>query len=126
MEKFRLIKYKALTTSLTTGNRCSHQYKEEERKLIEKYGYASHINCVDFIVRTNLFKCFKNHTVEDIAAEVTVVDRKGNIKYPKVYAAYCPNCNKYFIQQSTYDDLKHWGIILHRITIQYSLEMCLS
>lgn len=39
---------------------------------------------MDFIVRTNLFKCFKNHTVEDIAAEVTVVDRKGNIKYPKV------------------------------------------
>ena len=91
------------------------RYKEEERKLLEKYGHASHINCMDFIVRTNLFKCFKNHTVEDIAAEVTVVDRKGNIKYPKVHATYCPNCNKYFIQQSTYNDLKHWGIILHRV-----------
>lgn len=90
-------------------------FEKEEDTLIQQYSNVVHIGCADFIVRTNMFKCFKHHNVEDIAAEITIVDRKGNIIHPKVHATYCKTCNKYFIQQSTYEDLKHRGIILHRI-----------
>lgn len=77
--------------------------KKKERK----------INNGDFVVITNLFRCFhKEHLVEEIIGVISVVDRQGKIIERKVSGAYCPKCNCYYLLTSQYKKLKENGILL--------------
>ena len=77
--------------------------KKKERK----------INNGDFVVITNLFRCFhKEHLVEEIIGVISVVNRHGKIIERKVPGAYCPECNCYYLLTSQYRKLKESGILL--------------
>lgn len=57
----------------------------------------------DFIVRRSVFKC-KNagHRLQNITGIVKIMNRKGEIEDAHIPAGYCPDCNRYFIMENTY------------------------
>ena len=101
--------------------------KRVKKKIIKQPSYAvtkkmnqekkvRKINNGDFVIRTNLFKCFhKKHIVEEIIAIVSVVTKEGKIVEKKVPGAYCPKCNCYFLLEQQYKKLKESGILLCQV-----------
>lgn len=84
----------------------SNSKKEKEKKIIA-------INSNDFVVRTNLFKCYHNeHKVEEIIGIVKVIDRFGVEREKRIPCAYCPECKCFFMLISEYKKLSSFGIIL--------------
>ena len=73
------------------------------------------IDFVDIVVKTNVFKCNKNHNIEQIQAKVNVVDYFGDVAEITVSAGYCKECNCYFILEKDFNHLKTYGVILCRI-----------
>lgn len=76
---------------------------EKRKKRIE------HIPTTGFLVRTNTFKCIKNHGVEDIIAVFTVLNKNGRIVLVETPAGYCPKCGVFYIHDYTYQRLLTYG-----------------
>ena len=95
----------------------SNKHKESVKKSesnnaknITKIGFK------DFVVRSNVFKCTHDkHKIDNVVAEI-YIDEDGKRHLEKISAGYCPQCNIYFIMESTYENLKRRGIILCRIS----------
>lgn len=84
--------------------------KQNNTKNITKIGFK------DFVVRSNVFKCTHDkHKIDNVVAEI-YIDEDGKKHLEKISAGYCPQCNIYFIMESTYENLKRRGIILCRIS----------
>ncbi len=84
-----------------------YNYKKDYFKEIELSGKA------DFIVRTNLIKCnSKNHIIEDIKAEVAIVEKNGNYNKRIINAYYCRDCNLFYMYNGDYNKLIQYGIPL--------------
>ena len=62
-----------------------------------------------FLVRTNTFKCAKNHGVEDIIAVFTVLSRTGHIVIVEAPAAHCVRCGVFYIHEYTYQRILSYG-----------------
>lgn len=78
----------------------------------------SNKNIIEFknvVVKTNIFKCNKNHNIEQIQAIVKIVDFYGDITEKTVPVGYCKDCDCYFILEKDYHKLKRYGVILCRI-----------
>ena len=75
----------------------------------------------DFVIRRSVFKC-KNagHRLQNITGIVKIMNRKGEIEDAYVPAGYCPNCDRYFIMEITYQALKSKGVILCRVSDEKS------
>lgn len=75
----------------------------------------------DFIVRRSVFKC-KNagHRLQNITGIVKIMNHKGEIEDVHIPAGYCPNCDRYFIMENTYQALKSKGVILCRVSDEKS------
>ena len=92
--------------------------KEKETYYIKKRSPGKkineiHIESKDFVVRTNLFRCFhKEHLVEEIIGIVDIIDSRGQKYERKVPAAYCSICNCFYILTSEYNNLSASGVIL--------------
>ena len=70
----------------------------------------------DFVVRRNIFKCrFNNHTLQNINARISILNKNCNIVQTTISAGYCANCKTFFIMESTYQHLKRQGTLLCRI-----------
>ena len=77
----------------------------------------SSIDIEDFIVKRTVFKCtHSEHKLQDIDATIEVIDRYGEIKEATINAGYCPNCDVFFIMESTFQRLKYKGIPLCRVS----------
>ncbi len=76
------------------------------------------IGIKDFVVRQNTFKCMHNsHNIQNIDATVRILRKKdGKLIDKKLSAGYCPKCRIYFILESTFENLKMYGIPLCRIS----------
>lgn len=72
----------------------------------------------DFIVRSNLNRCvYKEHSLISITTSVSILTSGGIIE-EKFNAMYCEKCNKYYILESTYENLKRIGHICCKV-IEY-------
>ncbi len=69
----------------------------------------------DFVVKSNSTYCNKNHKVEDIVAVFIVLTSEGKVIEVERAAAYCRECNVYFIQNVIYESLKKLGTIMHQV-----------
>ena len=79
--------------------------------------HDNNIRIKDFVVRRTTFKCRHNgHVLQNIDAVINIIDRDGNVKQATVPAGYCPNCNVFFIMESTYQNLKARGTPVCRVT----------
>lgn len=73
------------------------------------------ITAHDFVVRRGVLKCRnRNHTLEDIQAEITTINRQGIVSQVMVPAGYCSDCNIYFIMDNIFQRIKHSGIPICR------------
>ncbi len=72
------------------------------------------INFADFVVLSNVFRCNKNHHIEQIQAQVAILTPSGEIENRQVGAGYCNECNIYFILETDFQYLSTFGILLCR------------
>ncbi len=95
------------------ANRNSAQPK----KLENIHTHDNAIRVKDFVVRRNVFKCRHNdHKLQNINAEISLINSIGEIVQSTVFAGYCPNCNIFFIMESTYENLKRRGTPICRVS----------
>lgn len=79
--------------------------------------HDNRIRVKDFVVRRTTFKCMhEGHALQNIDGIVEIINDKGNIIQTRVPAGYCPNCNVFFIMESTYQRLKMKGTPICRIS----------
>ena len=72
------------------------------------------ISFEDFVVRSNIFRCNKNHELESIQALISVLKHNGEISNEIVSAGFCKHCNCYFILERDYIRLRNIGLPLCR------------
>ena len=78
---------------------------------------AECIELEDFVVRRTTFKCLhQHHTLQNVDANIGLIDRLGNIIQAKASAGYCEECKVFFIMESTYQNLKLRGTPMCRIS----------
>lgn len=71
----------------------------------------------DFVIRRNTFHCLHgDHDHEKIVAIINVMAKSGTVYPREIPAAYCPQCNQYFIMENTFRRLKRIGILLCRVS----------
>lgn len=95
----------------------SYNHKEENKytkaTISNKLRKQIEINHGDFVVRTNLFRCFyKDHLVEEIIGLLKIITPQGKEVTDKVACAYCSKCNCYYMLTSEYNRVSQKGIIL--------------
>ena len=70
----------------------------------------------DFLVRRSTFKCqHNNHKLQNVTAEVQLVNQNGVLVSKTFTAGFCPECKVYFIMDSVFQNLKKNGILMCRI-----------
>lgn len=91
---------------------------QESRQIeIEEINVKPNIDVKDFVVRNTILKCVHNeHDIEDIVAELGVIDKKCEEQKIKVNAGYCKKCKIFFILESTYENIRNRGIPMCRIS----------
>ena len=70
------------------------------------------IDFATFVVRANLFRCNKKHTIESLEAVIDIVTPSGIVVQKEVPAGYCKECNTYFILSRDYECLHVYGVLL--------------
>lgn len=70
------------------------------------------ISFATFVVRTNLFKCNKSHSIESLNATIDIVTPSGIVVQKEIPAGYCKECNTYFILKRDYERLRVYGVLL--------------
>ena len=109
--------YSFLTKSYKAGSMAANEKNEVKKSNKLEKEHDNNIHVKDFVVRRNTFKCMHNdHTLKDIVGTVGVITQKGEVKQLKISAGYCPQCNIFFILESTYNYLKSKGTPLCRIS----------
>ena len=110
----QLIREKRITQPQETirENLLRNKSVEEERQLPK-----DRIELKDFVVRRTTFRCLhQHHQLQNIDADVGIIDRHGNIAQTKASAGYCPECDIFFIMESTYQNLKMKGTPMCRVS----------
>ena len=89
-----------------------------EQQLSDKtYAHDNTIRAKDFVVRRSVFKCMHNdHKIQNIDAVISIINKDGDVKETTVSAGYCPNCNTFFLMESTYAQLKSRGTPICRVS----------
>ncbi len=94
---------------------------EEEKNPKVKREIPDNINVKDFVVRRTTFKCMHNdHHLENIVAQLGIINSKGEVNNVRVSAGYCPECEIFFIMESTYQSLKSKGTPICRVSDEKS------
>ncbi len=117
-------KRKALQKKSANPNMIKPERSEisVEKEIINEKEALNKTNSIigikDFVVRRSAFKCMHNqHTIKNIEAVVKVMrKRDGTIVDKKVSAGFCEECNTYFIMESTFENIKKYGIPLCRVS----------
>ncbi len=68
-----------------------------------------------FLVRTNMFKCIRNHGIEDIIAVIRLLNTKGTIVQVEVPAARCDKCKVYYIHEHIFQKILTYGTPLCQV-----------
>lgn len=81
-----------------------------EKEISKVYEHDNSIGVKDFVIRRTTFRCLhKEHQLRNIQGNIDIIDKDGNVRQVSVPAGYCPNCNLFFIMESTYQVLKSKG-----------------
>lgn len=100
--------YQEILKSIKTA-----ETKEYKQKVKQLQANTRHISSDDFVVRTNIFRCvFEHHHLEEILGIIHIVKPDGTTMEEKVTAAYCQECDCYFLMRSEYERVAKKGILL--------------
>ena len=74
------------------------------------------ISIKDFVTRVGVFKCTnEKHLLIDIKCRIKVMTHQGIIDTHIIPGAYCETCNRYFILENDFQQLKSKGVLLCKI-----------
>jgi hypothetical protein len=109
VSKLRIRNNEELIKEFRKKRKTVERKQAATRKTLKKVGKN------DFVIRTNIIRCYdKNHKLEEIVGEFSVLSDSREITI-QVPAAYCPNCNCYFVLKSQYANIEKAGSPLFRI-----------
>ncbi len=92
------------------------EWEEKRKRRLNNLSELPQIGFKDFVVKKDTFKCMANdHEVTNIDAAVGIITNRGDTALQKVCAGYCQQCNKFFIMNSTFEELRKYGIPMCRI-----------
>lgn len=92
-------------------------YEIINKRVQEKIDEPMQIGYKDFLIKCNVLKCMhEEHRIINIVGIISIINDKGKIQTVKIPAGFCPECNIYFILESTYKSLKAKGTITCRVT----------
>lgn len=73
----------------------------------------------EFLTRITIKNCFAaNHDIEDIQAAVKVLRPNYTVTEEIVPALFCKTCNRYYLLESVYQELREKGILLCNVVEQ--------
>ena len=94
--------------------------KEDRRRRkldAQRIEHDNNLRVKDFVVRRTTFKCrHKDHKLQNINATISLINQNGEVKQATIPAGYCPNCNVFFIMESTYQNLILKGTLICRVS----------
>ena len=106
--------YETVSTRINNVSNSIHIVLTKLKPLINEH---DSIEFVDLLVKTNNFKCINNHHIDQIKANVEIMDYDGNIVTKSFSAGYCKECNHFFVLEKDFDRLKRYGVLLcHVVT----------
>ena len=74
------------------------------------------ISIKDFVTRVNVFMCTnEKHHLIDIKCRIKVMTYQGTIDTYIIPGAYCETCNRYFILENDFQQLRNKGVLLCKI-----------
>ena len=89
---------------------------KEIQKKINMETEAVKIHPGDFVTRVNVFHCTnRKHKISDVHCHINLINRIGRIESTIVPGAYCETCNKYFLLEGEYVQLRENGIPMCKI-----------
>ena len=68
-----------------------------------------------FIIRTTLFRCCKNHSLEEVIGLLNIITPTGIKIIERIPCAYCKDCNCFYMLDSEYKRISAKGILLCQI-----------
>lgn len=109
------IKHISESTNKISINRNRNKTINSKLNIIKNEKNESIIDIKDFIVRTTLNSCaYSNHTITPVNALVYIMNQ-GNIKKYSFPGMYCVRCNKYYIYEHIYQEMKRKGYICCKV-----------
>lgn len=105
-------------TVLTRINNISNGIYVVLKKLKPLINEHNSIEFADLLVKTNIFKCINNHHIEQIKANIDIIDYDGNILNKSFSAGYCKECNHFFVLENDFERLKRYGVLLCRVVTE--------
>ena len=109
VSKLRIKNNEELIKEFRNKRKLVERKRPVVRKTLKKVGKN------DFVIRTNLIRCYdKSHKLEEITGEFCVLSDSKVVKI-QVPAAFCPNCNCYFVLRSQYAEIEKAGSPLFKI-----------
>ena len=111
---------------IDVGNYYTHTIfglSDRERKALSGLD-ANLIEVEDVMVRTSMARCYnKDHVIERIRASIRIYNSKSlRIETVQINAYYCATCNRYYILEEDYEDLKERGTVCCRVVELKDLE----
>ena len=90
------------------GNYKPYIENKESRSIIQqKIKTNNTMEIAEFFVRTNVINCIRDgHKIDDIQAEIDVINKFGEVSKKSINAYYCESCNLYFIYNKDYELLR--------------------
>lgn len=110
----KIITWASSIEKAITSLRISYnELLDKEERLTESMTIRQ-IEFGNFVVLSNVFKCNKNHNIETIQANISIMTPSGTIEQLLVSAGYCQQCQIYFILETDFIQAKSKGILLCR------------
>ena len=93
------------------------EYEIINNRAQEEIDEPMQIGYKDFLIRCSAFKCMHEaHRIKNVVGIISIIDDEGKIQTINIPAGFCPECNIYFILDSTYKSLITKGSITCRVT----------
>lgn len=97
ISRYNNMLYKAIRETAVRKEKENINPYIKKRSLTEKKKVVA-IKSNDFVVRTNLFRCYyKEHLVEEIVGVIQIVNCLGKQEEKRIPCAYCPECNCFYM-----------------------------
>lgn len=111
-------KHKGITHPKNASNRSLNRFDTIRKEALKakKRKYYNEIQFQDFLIKRSVFRCYyKDHELEDITANVKILNWNGKLETMKVSAGYCADCSVYFIFDETYKEIQRRGTPVCRV-----------
>lgn len=95
---------------------CAEMEKQQTQRAILENAETKEILVRDFVTRVNVFRCTnENHKLTDIRCKVKIMTNDGKVENVVIPGAYCKTCDKYFILENEFQQLRVKGVLLCKV-----------